>query len=315
MGILRKTLFITAILTLMNSGVTRARGFCCQSKEGTLLTLNKKLLYENRDLNLIREMKLGKFGMDKTGLMVVGDSGACLLTLEGQPVRCITYKSLNLSSVQVIELTKQNTYAFVAAGIWGGPAAVVMDSEGKVKWRYDAKFKAMGAPAVIDVGASGERVVALFERERGLLFFEFDNGKLLSVSQPSANLRNVRAIDLDGAGRKELLVNDTKDRLLALTLSSESILPTESKVFTFAVTQSEPPYIMTAPDIAGEKVAPDKVATKSGKMFLYDRKFQRVAAWDAPLPYPETSYLSLIAAEPLGTPNQRSGLVSLFIGT
>ena len=164
-------------------------------------TLTKKLFYENRDLNLIREMKVGKFGMDKTGLMVVGGSGACLLTLEGQPVRYITYKSLNLSSVQVIELPKQNTYAFVAGGLWGGPAAVVMDSEGKVKWRYDAKFKAMGAPAVIDLGASD------------------------------------------------------------------------------------------------------------------DRKFQRVASWDAPHPYPGTSYLSLVAAEPLGPPNQRSGLVSLFTGT
>ena len=166
-----------------------------------MLTLTKKLFYENRDLNLIREMKVGKFGMDKTGLMVVGGSGACLLTLEGQPVRYITYKSLNLSSVQVIELPKQNTYAFVAGGLWGGPAAVVMDSEGKVKWRYDAKFKAMGAPAVIDLGASD------------------------------------------------------------------------------------------------------------------DRKFQRVASWDAPHPYPGTSYLSLVAAEPLGPPNQRSGLVSLFTGT
>jgi len=43
-----------------------------------------------------------------------------------------------------------------------------MDSEGKVKWRYDAKFKAMGAPAVIDLGASDERVVAMFEREHYL---------------------------------------------------------------------------------------------------------------------------------------------------
>jgi hypothetical protein len=315
MRALQKTLFLIALLTLMNSGVARARGSIGRSKEGTMLTLNKKLLYENRDLNLIREMKLGKFGMDKTGLMVVGDSGACLLTLEGQPVRCITYKSLNLSSVQVIELTNQNTYAFVAAGVWGEPAVLVMDGEGKVKWRYDARFKAMGAPAVIDVGASGGRVVALFERERGLLFFDLDSGKLLSVSQPSANLRRLRAIDFDGDGRKELLANDTKDRLLALTLSSELILPTESKVFTFAVTQSEPPYIVTAPDIAREKVAPDNVATKSGKIFLYDRRFQRVASWDAPLPYPGTSYLSLVAAEPLGAPNQRSGLVSLFNGT
>jgi len=300
---------------MMNSGVARARGSSWQSKEGTMHTLTKKLFYENRDLNLIREMKVGKFGMDKTGLMVVGGSGACLLTLEGQPVRCITYKSLNLSSVQVIELPKQNTYAFVAGGLWGGPAAVVMDSEGKVKWRYDAKFKAMGAPAVIDLGASDERVVAMFEREHGLLFFDLDNGKLLSVSQPSAKLRSLRAIDFDGDGRKELLANDTTDRLIAITSSGEVVMPTESQVFTFAVTQTEPPNIVTTPDIARQMVAPNVVATKSGKMFVYDRKFQRVASWDAPHPYPGTSYLSLVAAEPLGPPNQRSGLVSLFTGT
>src|SRR5262245_14887559 len=190
-----------------------------------------------------------------------------------------------------------------------------MDSEGKVKWRYDAKFKAMGAPAVIDLGASDERVVAMFEREHGLLFFDLDNGKLLSVSQPSAKLRSLRAIDFDGDGSKELLANDTTDRLIAITSSGEVVMPTESQVFTFAVTQTEPPNIVTAPDIARQMVAPNVVATKSGKMFVYDRKFQRVASWDAPHPYPGTSYLSLVAAGPLGPPNQRSGLVSLFTGT
>ena len=98
-----------------------------------MLALTKKLLYENRDLNLIHEMKLGEFGTDKAGLMVVGGRGACLLTLEGQPVRCISYTQLNLFPVQVVELPKQNDYVFVAGGIWGEPAAVVMDSEGKVK--------------------------------------------------------------------------------------------------------------------------------------------------------------------------------------
>src|SRR5215468_1023377 len=104
MRAIQKTLFITALLTLMNSGVARARGSCWQNREGTMLTLTKKLFYENQDLNLIHEMKLGKFGMDGTGLMVVGGTGACLLTLEGQPVRCVTYESPNISSVQVIEL-------------------------------------------------------------------------------------------------------------------------------------------------------------------------------------------------------------------
>ncbi len=62
-------------------------------------------------------------------------------------------------------------------------------------------------------------------------------------------------------------------------------------------------------------MAPNKVAVKSGKMFLYDRKFQRVAAWDGPPLYPGTSYLNLVAAEPLGASSQRSGLVSIFSGT
>ena len=68
-----------------------------------------------------------------------------------------------------------------------------MDSEGKVKWRHDAKFKAMGAPAVIDLEASGGQAVALFERERGLLFFDLGAGKLLSVKRPSATLGAIRA--------------------------------------------------------------------------------------------------------------------------
>ncbi|HKQ76217.1 MAG TPA: hypothetical protein VJ810_21160 [Blastocatellia bacterium] len=280
-----------------------------------MLALNKKLFYENGDLNLILDMKLGKFGMDKTGLMVLGSNGACLLTLEGQAVKCMMYKSLKVASVQVIELPEQNTYVFVARGMWGEPAVVVMDSEGKVKWRYDARFKAMGAPAVIDFDGSGERVIALFEHERGLLIFDLDNGKLLNVSQPSAQLRSLRAIDFDGAGRTELLTNDTKDRLITLTSSGEAVMSTEYQVFSFAVTHSEPPNILTAPVIARERVAPDKVVTKSGKMFLYDNKFQKVAAWDAPLLDPGTSYLNLVAAELLGAPSERSGLISLFSGT
>ena len=158
-------------------------------------------------------------------------------------------------------------------------------------------------------------MVSLFERERGLLFFDLDSGKILNVIQPSTKLRSLRAIDFGGAGRKELLANDTKDRLLILTLSSEVILPVESKVFSFAVTQSEPPNILTAPDIASEAVASNVVATKSGKMFLYDTKMRRVASWDGPLPYPGTSHLSIVAAEPLGAPNRRTALVSLFVGT
>jgi hypothetical protein len=280
-----------------------------------MLRLTKKLIYENQDLNLIWEMKLGKFGTDKTSLMVVGSKGACLLTLVGQPVRCISYASLNLHSVQVVELPKQNTYAFVAGGIWGEPAAVLMDSEGKVKWRYDAEFKAMGAPALIDLGSSGERVVAMFEKDRGLLFFDLDSGKLLNVSQPSAKLRSLRAIDLDGDGHKELLANDTADRLITINSSAEVVMPTESQVFSFAVTQANPPNIVAAPDIARVADDDNKVVTKSGKIFLYDRKLQRVASWDAPHPYPGTSYLSLVAAEPLGPPNRRRGLVSLFSGT
>jgi hypothetical protein len=192
-----------------------------------------------------------------------------------------------------------------------------MDSEGKVKWRYDAKFKAMGEPAVIDLGASGGQAVALFERERGLLFFDLDTGKLLSIKQPSATLGAIRAIDLDGAGRKELLANDAKGRLITLSLSGEVVMWAESQVFSFAVTQSEPPNILIAPDLANVRLvdAPNVVATKLGKMFLLDRRFQRVASWDTPYPYSGTSYLRLVAAEPLGRPNQGIGLVSLFAGS
>ncbi|HEV2663702.1 MAG TPA: hypothetical protein VG324_02265 [Blastocatellia bacterium] len=281
-----------------------------------MLALTKKLLYENRDLNLIHELKLGKFGTDKTGLMVVGGRGACELTLEGQPVRCISYTLLNLFPVQVVELPKQNDYVFVAGGLWGEPAAVVMDSEGKVKWRYDARFKAIGEPAVIELGASGGQAVAVFERERGLLFFDLDTGKLLSIKQPSAPFRGIEAIDFDGDGRKELLANDTKDRLITLTSSGEVVMWAESQVFSFAATQSEPSNILIAPDLSnvGLVDAPNVVARKPGKMVLLDRKLQRVASWDTPYPYPGTSYLRLIAAEPLGTPNQWSGLVSLFTG-
>ena len=314
MRAIRRPLFIIALLTLMIFGIARERGLSRQSKEAPMLTLTKKLLYENKDLNLIQEMKLGRFGMDKTCLMVVGGKGACLVTLEGQPVRCISYSLPNLSSAQVIELPKQNTYAFVAGGLWGTPAAVVLDSEGKVKWRYDAEFKAMAEPAFIDIGASGERVVALFENDRGLLFFDLDSGKLLNVSQPSAKLRSMRAIDLDGDGRKELLANDTRDRFIAINASGEVVMPTESQVFSFAVTQANPQNIVAAPDIAREVDGPNKVVTKSGKIILYDRKLQRVASWDAPHLYPESSYLRLVAAEPLGPQNQRRGLVSLFKG-
>src|SRR5215475_6800534 len=225
MRVIRKTLFITALLTLMNSGDARARGSCWQSREGTMLTLTKKLFYENRDLNLITGMKLGKFGMGETCLMVLGNGGACLLTIEGKPVKCISYTS-PAHSVQVVELPEQNTYVFVAGGMWGEPAAVVMDSEGKTKWRYDSRFKAMGAPAVIDSDVLGGRVVALFEEDCGLLFFDLDTGKLLRVSQPSASLRDLRAIDLDGDGRRELVASDAEGRLVAITPSSETVLAT-----------------------------------------------------------------------------------------
>src|SRR5262249_45147423 len=150
---------------------------------------------------------------------------------------------------------------------------------GRVKWRYDAKFKAMGAPAVIDLGSSDGKAVAVFERERGLLFFDLDNGKLLSVMQPSAMLRDLRAVDIDGDGRKELLANDTKGRLITLTLSGEVVISTETQVFSFAVTQTEPPNIVIAPDLANVRLvdAPNVVARKLGKIILYDRKLQRVA--------------------------------------
>jgi len=282
-----------------------------------MLALTKKLLYENRDLNLIPEMKLGKFGTDKTGLMVVGDRGACLLTLEGQPVRCISYPQHNLYSVQVVELPKQNDYVFVAGGLWGEPAAVVMDSEGKVKWRYDAKFRAMRAPVVIDLETSGGQAVAVLEDGRGLLSFDLDTGKLLSIKQLSSTLIDLQAIDFDGDGRKELLANDTKGRLITLTLSGEVTMWTESQVFSFAVTRSEPSNILIAPDLANFRLvdAPNVVARKPGKMVLLNRKLQRIASWDTPYPYPETSYLRLIAAESLGAPNQGSVLISLFNGT
>lgn len=309
-------LFMVSLVSVMICGAARAHGLCWQSKEAPVLALTKKLLYENRDLNLIHEMKLGKFGTDTTGLMVVGGRGACLLTLEGQPVSCISYTQLNLFPVQVVELPKQNDYVFVAGGLWGEPAAVVMDSEGKVKWRYDARFKAMGAPAVIDLGASGGQAVAVFERGRGLLFFDLDTGKLLSIKQPSATLGDLRAIDFDGDGRKELLANDAKGRLITITLSGEVVMWAESQVFSFAVTKSERTNILIAPDLANFRLvdAPNVVATKMGKMFLLDRKLQRVASWDTPYPYPGTSYLRLVAAESLGAPNQGGGLISLFSG-
>ena len=158
-------------------------------------------------------------------------------------------------------------------------------------------------------------MVAIFDREQGLLSFDLISGKPLSMRQPSAKLRRILAIDLDGDGRKELLANDTRDRLIAITPSGEVVMPTESQVFSFAVTQTEPPNIVVAPDIARVRDAHNKVTTKSGKMFLYDRKMRRVAFWEAPHPYPGTSYLSLVAAETVGPPNRPSGLVSLFAGT
>ncbi|OGG03643.1 MAG: hypothetical protein A3F83_11500 [Candidatus Glassbacteria bacterium RIFCSPLOWO2_12_FULL_58_11] len=170
-------------------------------------TLEKKLFFEDSSLNLVTDLRIGNFDADlEEEILVLGSNKACLLKSDGVRKSCLLYKIDNLLDVRAVDLDGDGTQEWLAGGLWGTPSPALLNMHGDVLWKYDAKYKAMGDPGIVDMNNDGTKEIVLYEQSRGLLFFSPAKGLLkeLKVSQPVAHLKTG---DLDGDGLLELVTS------------------------------------------------------------------------------------------------------------
>ncbi|HEX6864691.1 MAG TPA: hypothetical protein VF414_17805, partial [Thermoanaerobaculia bacterium] len=139
--------------------------------EAATQTPVKRTFYEDGALNLVKAIV--PHGDE---LLVVGNSRICRLSRTGELLGCQSGEA-DLSDIEVVTDSTGAPAAIVGSGLWGRPSAAVLGLDGRVRWRYDAEYQAMGTPATVD--RDGKRVVLVNHGEKGLQTFDFEAGKAL----------------------------------------------------------------------------------------------------------------------------------------
>jgi hypothetical protein len=212
----------------------------------------KRTFYEDGALNLVKAIV--PHGDE---LLVVGNARVCRLSRSGHLLGCQTGEA-ELSDVEVVTDSAGAPAAIVGSGLWGRPSAAVMGLDGRVRWRYDAEYQAMGTPATVD--RDGKRVVLVQHGEKGLQAFDFETGRAVSAGEPPGHI--VASEDFDGDGRREVLAAPVGGLLWITDGNGGEVASLRiDEPFRASITSSRPLSVVVSLD--------ERIAVYDGKLNLW----------------------------------------------
>ena len=181
----------------------------------------KKFFYKDPDLNLIWDLKKGQFDNDPDEeILVVGSNGGRIVTLEGKIKD--SFPIPHLYGISAIDFNNDGDYEFLGRG--GGFSSVsvaVLNSSGKVEWRYSTTY--VGPPKAGDIDGDGTKEIVLpYSRNLkllrfggGLMVFNEEGDYIHKYKGYPSPLEHIEIADFNGDGKDEILYwNKTKNRFI-----------------------------------------------------------------------------------------------------
>jgi hypothetical protein len=256
-------------------------------------TVRREVFVEHPTINVV--YTIGRTKRDGgDGVLIVGGgtsgSTSCFVPSGGSG----SCTSLKLASVDAAQLVGSNDHggpSLLVQGLWGEPAIGLLDRNGNLAWRYDAKFTAMGHFAIL-VHDGPEAVIA--DRNKGLLFFDAMTGKLRSTVRLPGVLSGVFAIS-GSDGHRYLMGLTGAGQVVVLTTAGEVVRASPNiGVFHAAASPGDNSVLFIAP---------------KDTMYTLDEHLETAGGWYAP----QSADLQLSAVD--CTDRSNGVVVALFVGS
>lgn len=138
-----------------------------------------------------------------SALALVGTRGARFIGADGKLQKAIQFSEAPRSAMSLIMLDAQGSYGFLNREQSWASDVLLFDSEGKLKWRFEAPTGVNDSSAG-DVDGDGRPEILVGLNGDGGIFLLDANGKKL-WRQDGGNIWHVEMIDADGDGRSEIL--------------------------------------------------------------------------------------------------------------
>jgi hypothetical protein len=256
-------------------------------------TVRREVFAEHPTINVVYTIaRMKRDGGD--GVLIVGGgtsgSTSCFVP-SGGGGSCTSLKLASVDAAQLIGSHDPGGPSLLVQGLWGEPAIALLDRNGNLAWRYDAKFTAMGHFAVL-AGDGPEAVIA--DRNKGLLFFNAMTGKLRSTVRLPGVLDGVFGIS-GSDGHPYLMGLTGAGQVVVLTTAGEVVRASPNiGVFHAAASPGDNPVLFIAP---------------RDTLYTLDQQFETAGGWYAP----QSADLHISAVD--RTAGSNGVVVALFVGS
>jgi hypothetical protein len=256
-------------------------------------TVRREVFAEHPTINVVYTIaRMKRDGGD--GVLIVGGgtsgSTSCFVPSGGSG-SCSSLKLASVDPAQLIGSHDPGGPSLLVQGLWGEPAIALLDRNGNLAWRYDAKFTAMGHFAVL-AGDGPEAVIA--DRDKGLLFFDAMTGKLRSTVRLPGVLDGVFGIS-GSDGHPYLMGLTDAGQVVVLTTAGEVVRVSPNiGMFHAAASPGDNPVLFIAP---------------RDTLYTLDEQFKTAGGWYAP----QSADLHISAVD--RTDGWNGVVVALFVGS
>ncbi len=255
-------------------------------------TVRREVFLEHPAINVVNTIVHAK-REGRDGVLIVGSGNAsmsCFVPNDGSP-SCAPLKVASVDAAQLVGSHETADASLLVHSLWGEPALALLDRNGDVAWRYDAKFAALGHFALLG-GDGREAVIA--EDKKGLLFFDAITGKLRSTVPLRGTLGDVFAI-AGSDGHRYLMGLSGAGHVVVLTTTGEVVRASPNiGVFHAATDPGDNPVLFIAP---------------KDTIYTLDEQLRKAGEWYAP----GSADLHISAVDRGDGAN--GGFVALFIGS
>lgn len=254
-------------------------------------TIQREIFAEHSAINVVNTIVRAKRGA-RDGVLIVGAGEASMSCFvpDGGSASCRPLKLTSVDAAQPVGSYDAGDPSLMVHGLWGEPALALLDRNGNVAWRYDAKFAAMGHFAIL---AHDGPVAVIAERNK-LIFFDAMTGKLRSTVQMPGQLSHVFAIS-GSDGHRYLMGLSGAGHVVVLTTAGEIVRATPNiGVFHAATSNGENPVLFIAP---------------KDTLYTLDEQLNKAGGWYAP----QSAELHISAVDRSDERNEVA--VALFIGS
>jgi hypothetical protein len=286
---MRRRAFVTGLGAMLAGVVPHA----VAQETKSVPVVRREVFAEHPAINVVNTIVRAKQdGQD--GVLIVGSgnsSMSCFIPAR-RTASCSPFKLTSVDAAQLAGSHDPGSTSLLVHGLWGEPAVALLDRNGEVAWRYDAKFTAMGHFAVLPSKDGTEVVIA--DRNKGLLFFDGMTGKVRSTVQLTGTLTDVFGVSGSDGQRYLAGLTGTGHVMVLTTAGGLVRVSPNIGVFHAAMSQGDNPVLFVAP---------------KDTLYILDEQLQMTDGWYAP----QSAELRISAVDRSGGSN--GTVVALFIGS